>query len=164
MSTETTEAIELSIAQITVQITIQGHAAGKRRLPPGRCGRLDRAAAGCWPWLAGGRACTLAFPWQPVWQRKRAHAILRIARPRSCNGQANFELNLRQTCKLFVSKFEGYYLGTSARRVRHAPAAWNSRMRLRRAWHGMSCLLSSSAPVAGEVLWVLSHCSMALRS
>ena len=46
----------------------------------------------------------------------------------------------------------------------YTPASWNSRMRLRRAWHGMSCLLSSSAPVAGEVLWVLSHCSMALRS
>ena len=28
----------------------------------------------------------------------------------------------------------------------------------------MSCLLSSSRPVAGEVLWVSSHCSMALRS
>ena len=25
-------------------------------------------------------------------------------------------------------------------------------------------MLSSSRPVAGEVLWVLSHCSMALRS
>ena len=28
----------------------------------------------------------------------------------------------------------------------------------------MSCLLSSSTPVVGEVLWVSSHCSMALRS
>ena len=28
----------------------------------------------------------------------------------------------------------------------------------------MSCLLTSSRPVAGEVLWVSSHCSMALRS
>ena len=28
----------------------------------------------------------------------------------------------------------------------------------------MSSLLSSSTPVAGEVLWVSSHCSMALRS
>eukprot|EP00964_Phaeocystis_antarctica_P084313 scaffold53077_cov64-Phaeocystis_antarctica.AAC.4 len=49
-------------------------------------------------------------------------------------------------------------------RARYAPASWKSRMRLRREWHGMSCLLSSSTPVAGEVLWVLSHCSMALRS
>ena len=48
--------------------------------------------------------------------------------------------------------------------ARYAPASWKSRMRLRREWHGMSCLLSSSTPVAGEVLWVLSHCSMALRS
>ena len=31
-------------------------------------------------------------------------------------------------------------------------------------WFGTSCLLSSSTPVAGEVLWVSSHCSMALRS
>ena len=37
-------------------------------------------------------------------------------------------------------------------------------MRLRREWFGMSCLLTSSRPVAGEVLWVSSHCSMALRS
>ena len=38
-------------------------------------------------------------------------------------------------------------------------------MRLLREWFGMSCLLSSSTPVAGEVLlWVSSHCSMALRS
>jgi len=44
------------------------------------------------------------------------------------------------------------------------PRSWKSWMRLRRRWHGMSCLLSSSTPVVGEVLWVLSHCSMALRS
>mmetsp|Transcript_7184 Transcript_7184/g.17864 ORF Transcript_7184/g.17864 Transcript_7184/m.17864 type:complete len:328 (-) Transcript_7184:153-1136(-) len=37
-------------------------------------------------------------------------------------------------------------------------------MRLRRRWHGISCLLSSSRPVSGEVLWFSSHCSMALRS
>ena len=35
---------------------------------------------------------------------------------------------------------------------------------LRREWFGTSCLLSSSTPVAGEVLWASSHCSMALRS
>ena len=29
---------------------------------------------------------------------------------------------------------------------------------------GLSCLFSSSRPVVGEVLWALSHCSMALRS
>eukprot|EP00964_Phaeocystis_antarctica_P111208 scaffold75514_cov83-Phaeocystis_antarctica.AAC.3 len=40
-------------------------------------------------------------------------------------------------------------------------ASW---MRLRREWLGLSCLLSSSAPVAGDVLWVSSHSSMALRS
>ena len=37
-------------------------------------------------------------------------------------------------------------------------------MRLRIEWLGLSCLLSSSAPVVGEVLWASSHCSMALRS
>ena len=47
---------------------------------------------------------------------------------------------------------------------RHAHAPWKSWMRLRREWFGMSCLLSSSRPVAGEVLWVSNHCSMALRS
>ena len=35
-------------------------------------------------------------------------------------------------------------------RARLAPS-WKSWMRLRRRWHGMSCLLSSAAPVAGEV-------------
>eukprot|EP00964_Phaeocystis_antarctica_P055220 scaffold32482_cov72-Phaeocystis_antarctica.AAC.4 len=39
-----------------------------------------------------------------------------------------------------------------------------SRMRLRREWLGLSCLLSSSRPVAGEVLWISNHNSMALRS
>ena len=29
---------------------------------------------------------------------------------------------------------------------------------------GMSCLLTSSTPVAGEVLWVSSHCSIARHS
>ena len=43
-------------------------------------------------------------------------------------------------------------------------ASLNARMRLRTAWHGTRILLSSFAPVLGEVSLRSSHCVMALRS
>ena len=43
-------------------------------------------------------------------------------------------------------------------------ASLNARMRLRTAWHGIRILLSSFAPVLGEVSLRSSQCVMALRS